>query len=50
MQQALVREPGDIQALVTLACVCWYKHRSVDPVYMADALAVCTLLCLHVRG
>lgn len=44
IRQALLRDPRDLQALVTLSCVCWYKHGLVDPLYMDDALAVCAPL------
>lgn len=41
LRQALSREPENLQGLVTLACVCWYKFCSVDPMYIDDAIAVC---------
>lgn len=40
LRQALSREPADMSALVTLACVYWYKFGANDPIYIDDALAV----------
>lgn len=51
VRQALIRDPGDVPALVTLACICWRKSGSADQLYMDDAVAVRDTLdlCIDAR-